>query len=135
MASMSFTQPAALRRIETIKRLLEQEDQTVASVSGQVFISRRWAREYLDHLRSIGLAHICGYKRELEGERSYPRAIFRIGSGVDAKKPKALTNKQRTARRRQRRKDDPEFYLRERSLNRLRKMRPKPDAAAAWLLS
>lgn len=135
MPDMKFTQPAALRRIETIKRLLEKGDQTVASVSEQAFISRRWAREYLDHMKNIGSAHISGYTRELEGQRNYPRAIFRIGAGKDAVKPGPLTNQQRTARRRQRRKNDPEYYLQERSKNRLRKMKARPDAAAAWLLS
>lgn len=86
-------------------------------------------------MRDAGLVHISGYTRELEGQRSYPRAIFRIGAGKDATKPGPLTNQQRSARRRQRRKDDPDYYFEERRKNRLRKLKPGPDRAAAWLLS
>ena len=133
MNLMSFTTAPARARIETIKRLLEEGDQTIASISEKTFISRRWAREYLDHMRDNGAAHIARYQRELIGERTYPRAVFRIGPGKDAKKPSPFTSEQKSARRRQRRKDDPEYYLRERAANRLRRMKPKPDQAAAWL--
>lgn len=41
--------------------------------------------------------HIVGYVYDAEGARRYPRAIYAIGDGIDAKKPKAshLENRRR----------------------------------------
>lgn len=33
--------------------------------------------------------YICGYVYDQEGERHYPRAVYDLGDGPDAKKPKA----------------------------------------------
>lgn len=37
------------------------------------------------------LVHICGYRRDNDGGRMYPRAIYKYGPGVDAKRPPPLT--------------------------------------------
>lgn len=47
--------------------------------------------------RSGKQIHIVGYVYDAEGARRYPRAIYAVGDGVDAKKPKSshLENRRR----------------------------------------
>jgi hypothetical protein len=134
MAEMSFTTAAAQNRIAKILQALESSDQTVASISTLIFISRRWSREYLEHLRQQRRVHITAWVKDIGQGRSYPRPVYRIGGGVDAIKPRPMTTKEKTAARVKRRRDDPEFYLKERAGNQLRRFKPKPDKAAAWLM-
>jgi len=135
MASMSFTSSTAQRKIEKILQAISKSDQTVASVEATFFLSRRWAREYLEHLRQQRRIHITRYEKELINERPYPRPVYRIGEGRDAPKPAPMSNKEKTAARRKRRREDPEYYLHERAGNQLRKLKVKPDRAAAWLMT
>lgn len=37
------------------------------------------------------LLHISGYRRDSDGGRLYPRALYKYGPGVDAKRPRPLT--------------------------------------------
>ena len=39
--------------------------------------------------------HICGYTRDHEGARRYPRAIYAYGPGENAKKPSRPTKRER----------------------------------------
>jgi hypothetical protein len=134
MADMSFTTTTAQNRIAKILQALESSDQTVASISTLIFISRRWAREYLEHLRQKRRVHITAWVRDIGEGRPYPRPVYRIGCGIDVAKPRPMSNKDKTIARRKRRRDDPEFYLKERAGNQLRRFKPKPDRAAAWLM-
>lgn len=135
MALMSFTSNTAQAKLHKILQAIAVSDQTVASIAASFFISRRWAREYLEHLRQQRRIHITRWEKELGNERSYPRPVFRLGDGIDVAKPRPMNNKDKTAARRKRRRDDPEFYLKERAGNQLRKFKPKPDVAAAWLMN
>ena len=36
------------------------------------------------------LVHISGYRRDSDGGRLYPRALYKYGPGVDAKRPRPL---------------------------------------------
>ena len=132
---MSFTSNTAQAKLQKILQALEVSDHTVASLGASFFISRRWAREYLEHLRQQRRVHITRYEKELVGERPYPRPVYRIGDGIDVAKPRPMSNKDKTAARRKRRRDDPEFYLKERAGNQRRRFKPKPDVAAAWLMN
>lgn len=42
--------------------------------------------------------HICGYTKDAEGQREYPRPIYALGNRPDAAKPRPLTNKERRER-------------------------------------
>ncbi len=47
-------------------------------------------------MKRSGRLHVCKYVRgPVLGERSYIRAVYALGPGVDAKRPPALTKKQR----------------------------------------
>lgn len=52
--------------------------------------------------------HIIGYTYDMEGERRYPRAIFALGDGKDAKRPKADL---KANKRRYREKLKGRFYM------------------------
>lgn len=135
MPVLSFNTAPTLRKIERILDLLKYRDYSVLELAPLVPITDRWLVDYLNHLKTNNQIHICGYMPEVEGIRRYPRPVYRLGPGVDAPRPVPLTEKQRKLRRKQKMKRDIEYFFIERGKNRLRKFKPKPDKAAAWLFA
>lgn len=135
MPTLSFNTAPTLRKIERILDLLKYRDYSVLELAPLIPITDRWLVDYLNHLKTNNQIHICGYMPEVEGIRRYPRPVYRLGPGVDAPRPAPLTDKQRKLRRKQKMKRDIEYFFIERGKNRLRKFKPKPDKAAAWLFA
>jgi hypothetical protein len=136
MSELSFTTAPAVARLNALRELLDKGTVTVEQAAEQTHITVRWARVYLNHMATIGEAHICGYAlRSDKSERRYPRAIFAAGPGKSVSRPKPLTRTQINARRRNRVRKDPEAYLRQLNKQRARRLVPKTDKAAAWLIA
>lgn len=133
MSSLKFSTKSTTRKINRIFEILNTGDYTAQEMAPLVPISKRWCVDYLKHLAECGNVHISGWRMEVEGIKRYPRAIYRLGPGQPAQKPTPLTSKQKSIRRRAKKKHDDEFFFSERSKNRLRKFKPKPDIAASWL--
>lgn len=132
---MKFTAPSAKKKIDKILQALESSDHTAASLKDVIHISRRWANAYLKHMKETNLIHITRYVLEAEGERHYPRPVYRTGEGRNVPRPKPKTNEEKSATRRKKRREDPDYYLHERAGNERRRFKPKPDKAAAWMMT
>jgi len=135
MKTMSYTSKPSIARLERLRDLLDAKTLTVEQAANATHIDQRWAREYLNHLVSIGDAHICGHILDIESsKRRYPRAIYAYGPGQAAQRPTPLTLRQRQKRREALVRKDPELWIERNAKRRARRFSPKPDKAAAWLM-
>ena len=136
MSDLSFTTAPAVARLNALRDLLAKGNITIEQAAQSTHINTRWARVYLQHLVDNGEAHVCGYALQSpSSERRYPRAIYAAGPGKNAQRPKPLTRTQINARRRNRVRKDPEAYMRQLNKQRARRLVPKTDKAAAWLMA
>lgn len=130
---MSFISPAAVARIDRIYQLLRQQHMTVQEIADAVFISTRYAREYMSHMRSGGLAHIVSY-RKIQRETRYDYVpVYAFGPGEDAEKPLALRNIDKSREHRAKIAADPEAHDREKARRRAARIKPHRDWTAAWI--
>jgi hypothetical protein len=106
MGRSSHTGTSAL----ILQALSELGDMTVLETARHLRINRDSAAALLQNLRTPSprfpekRVHICGYTYDDEEGRHYPRPIYRLGPGDDAKKPKAKTEKQKVTKYREARR-------------------------------
>ncbi len=134
MASMTFTRPSAVMRMGRIEALLRTGDKTVYEIAEGVFITIRYAREYVAYIHKLRMVHIADYAYRTTGKGSTTRtALYRLGPGIDAPKPAALTPKESQARHRARVNLDPDLSERKRAVRRALRRPATPDWAASWV--
>lgn len=132
MAEMKFTRAAALARLDRIQELLRQQPATVHEIADAVFISRRYAEAYVQHLRDRGLVHIREYRRQVRETYQTFRAIYAWGPGKDA----AVPDRSPAVRQQERRAKiakDVEAKARELAQRRAKSIKPHTDWTSAWI--
>lgn len=82
--------------------LLADDDMTSRDVAEALGIKHNYVRVICSVLHTSGRIHVSGYRREEVNGRLYPRAVYRLGAGVDAKRPKPLSDAEYNRRYRQR---------------------------------
>lgn len=67
---------------------------TARELASELGIDVNFARSKLDVLKKQGRAHICSYRRDEDGGRLYPRALWKAGPrrGHPPEKPAPLTD-------------------------------------------
>ena len=89
--------------MQRVTRLLQGEGPlTIRDIARELGITPDHARGAIGKARASGQVHIAGYRRDSDGGRLYPRALWAAGQGVDAKKPPPLTELDYNRRHRQR---------------------------------
>jgi|GEM_PF-4958780 len=125
-----MTHPLAARRIAMILAALEAGPLTVHALSVKVSLHYDRTREYVFDLAAQHLVHIKAWK-PLPTGRQHPVAVYVLGAGKDAKKPKRMTGAQRQAAMRKRIFADQErrelYLARGRAMKRVKRAISKPQ--------
>ncbi len=132
MYQMTFTSTAALNRIERIQQLLRHEPSTIQEIADAVFISLRYATDYIRHLREHGQVYICEYRRDDCKVNRVFRPLYAWGTGTDAPSPDR-SSRARQAEYRARIRADPEKWQRELARRKARRLKPRRDWTAEWI--
>lgn len=82
--------------------LLADDDMTSRDVAEALGINHNYVRVICSVLHTSGRIHVTKFCREEVNGRLYPRAVYRLGAGVDAKRPKPLSDAEYNRRYRQR---------------------------------
>lgn len=80
-------------------RLLMQRDMSMAELAEKTPMDYERVRCFIRDLKAEGVVHICGWRRDSNNRTSI--ALYALGIGVDAVKPKAKTDVQRTRKYKQ----------------------------------
>jgi HTH domain len=80
-----------------IVELLSKNDYPLTELSEAAGVSRKTAWRYVTDMHQAGRAHIIDWNRA-DGKRGPIVAVYRIGGGEDAKRPKAYTKRERSYR-------------------------------------
>lgn len=80
-------------------RLLMQRDMSMAELAEKTPMDYERVRCFIHDLKAEGVVHICGWRRDSNGRMSI--ALYALGMGVDATKPKAKTSVERTRKYKQ----------------------------------
>lgn len=110
--NMNFTRRPALLRIQRIKEVLEEHGPlTPIEIAEQVFCVPATLKLYLEHMAAQEMVHISGWTREpIAGLRAIPRPLYKLGPGVNKKKPRPFTSNEVARRFYRRGKDDPDNH-------------------------
>lgn len=135
MHKMQFNRPASLAKIDRILEMLTKRGMTVHEVSDALPLTKRNTLDYLTHLHKCGRIFIEKWVRDVDhSERMYPRPMFRAGiNRDDAPKPEPLTADQRKKRAWARIKEDPDRHMTYTLKKRVKRLKLRPDRAAAWM--
>lgn len=132
---MTFTNPASVQRIERILSALSERPMTMADLCESSHISASWCRVYVQHLRKNGQIHISGWVRHAQqGDRMYPRPLYRAGDKPDAPKPAALTKIEKGKRAWSLIKQNPERHLEVNARRRGRTLKPRANPLTLWIV-
>ena len=82
---------------DRVVELLSKNDYPITEMSVALGVSRKTAWRYLTEMHNDDRAHIIDWNRA-EGKRGPIVAVYRIGPGEDAKRPKAYTRRERALR-------------------------------------
>lgn len=132
---MNPAHPLTVRRLAAIQQALREQDLNLHEIADKVFMSWRWAREYVTYLHEEQkVIHIVNWICRKGGSHEYPVAVYRFGPGRDKKKPAAQTPREKAALLRKRRNADEDrrdvFLSRDRA--RKRKIKPDPLVGALF---
>ena len=133
MAKTTLKTKLALRRIDKIQEVLRKEDLTVNEIAEKIYMSLRWAREYVKKLHNEGVIHIACYRRYDLSQQSAVRALYCWGSATDAVKPPPLTPYERTKRTRQLIYSDIDRHQKLLALRRDKKFKKEADWTSSWI--
>ena len=88
MVHLNANTPQSIKRIERIQELLRSDAMTLQEIADAVFISKRYARDYIIYLQEIGSIYIADFRKgNLPGNCRHYLAMYRWGSGVNAVSP------------------------------------------------
>lgn len=139
MSDMSFTTPAALRKLAKIRELLSENGMTAHELAEAVPMTKRWVQAYINHLKDDGRVYISRWTRDVDQcNRMYPRPVYRaVKVPMDAEKPAPLTKAQRQARKHKKMMADPIKYGQHIASERVRRAKRKgravPAVRTAWV--
>jgi hypothetical protein len=83
---------------EQVLALLSERDYTITEMSEALNTHRKSAWRQITRAHADGQAHILDWRRAAGNRGGTMTAIYRIGPGEDAKKPRPYTPAERTAR-------------------------------------
>ena len=129
---MNPNHPLTIRRMEAIEKALRGRELNRHEIASEIHLSVRWVADYINHLHIDGKIHVCAWTTQAH-EKAYPIQLYRWGAGKDARKPKPLSAKFKSAKARFKRDSDPEKRDRFLSLNRLRSRPPRVDPMVSAL--
>lgn len=138
MAVMTFTTEAAKIKLAKIRTMLKERGMTAHEVAAAVPMSKRWAQDYLNHLKEDERVYIHDWTDEVEQcGRMYPRPIYRaVVPRKDAEKPAPLTKAQRQARKHKKMMGDTLRYAKHIDVERKRRAaktgRELPAIRTVW---
>lgn len=123
----TFRNGASLAKLERILTVLA-EPKTRSELCEIIGIGLRSLHPYLNHLMDPEnrRVHICGWRRNSPGS---PSPLYLVGDLPDKRRPRAVTNAERLAKRRK----DPEWAIDQRNIQRLEHMKPRRDKLTAAL--
>ena len=116
MTEVAFYTASSKAKLDKIRQSLRHQDLSLYEIADLIYLSPRWARCYIDHLREQGLVHITCYREDEmyhDGRNKTRRAIYKWGAGEDAERPDAMTQKERATLARKRMLADPEKHERQ----------------------
>lgn len=82
------------RNIPLILRLLMEGPKTIADLAERTGIRYDTVREFVNELHTGGVVYISGWRKLVK--QASPSAVWTLGIGLDAPRPKAKTGAQRT---------------------------------------
>jgi hypothetical protein len=128
MDKLNFNSEKSVARIERIQELLRSQAMSQQELADAIFVSNRYARDYIVYLQEIGCIHIADFRRgTLPGNRRHHIALYRWGMGADAVAP-PMERKPRTIAT-----DPDERRDRAVALKKAAAIQPFRDWSAAWI--
>lgn len=121
-----FTRSISKMRLRMIKDALSDAPKTPKQLGDEVFITATHARAYVKFLHEKGRIHIATYRRNVTDYYKRYQPLYVWGKGVDAVKPKPLSDAERSRLRRM----NPTYLAKEHAAQkRLREQRKQKQAA------
>jgi hypothetical protein len=132
MSEMKYnTKPSEVRMAKLLKIL--ETPSTYTEIEKQFFISNKWMKGYIKHLRKIKLVYIDSWIKEQKEIKEVYVPIFCIGNYSDAARPAPLSSKERAQIARNRLNQDldkKDLFL----AKRRAKLQPiKADWTSSWI--
>ena len=125
------TKPSEVRMAKLLKIL--ETPSTYTEIEKQFFISNKWMKGYIKHLRKIKLVYIDSWIKEQKEIKEVYVPIFCIGNYSDAARPPPLSSKERAQLVRNKLNQDidkKELFL----AKRRAKLQPvKADWTSSWI--
>ncbi len=85
---------------EQVLKLLEDSDLSCRECANDLGVSLSYVRALMSKLHANKKVYIAAYRRDEDGGRLYPRAVYALGQGKDVKRPGALSNTEYNRRHR-----------------------------------
>ena len=125
------TKPSEVRMAKLLKIL--ETPSTYTEIEKQFFLSNKWMKGYIKHLRKIKLVYIDSWIKEQKEIKEVYVPVFCIGNYSDAARPPPLSSKERAQLVRNRLNQDidkKELFL----AKRRAKLQPvKADWTSSWI--
>lgn len=128
MDNLNFNSEQSINRIDRIQELLRSQAMTLQEIADALFISKRYARDYITYLQEIGSVHIADFRKgNLPGNCRQYLALYRWGMGVNAAAPMIERKPKAAAIDADERRD------RAAALKKAKAIQPFRDWSAAWI--
>jgi len=132
MSEMKYnTKPSEVRMAKLLKIL--ETPSTYTEIEKQFFISNKWMKGYIKHLRKIKLVYIDSWIKEQKEIKEVYVPVFYIGRYEDAVRPAPLTSKERAQLARNRLNQDLDKKDLHLAKRRARLMPVKADWTSSWI--
>lgn len=129
MDKLNFNSEKSIARIDRIQELLRSQAMTQQELADAIFVSNRYARDYIIYLQEIGSIYVADFRQgNLPGNRRQHFPLYRWGEGVDAVAP--MTERKSSAVNDQ---DQDERRDRAAALKKAKAIKPFRDWSAAWI--
>lgn len=134
MGVMAYNTPLSERRIAQIQHLLRRQDMTAHEIADGIFMTKRWAQDYLSYLHREKKIHISEWRRMIRSNGGpIAIAVYCWGYAQDATRPTPLTKAEITRRYRNHPEHADERRERDKMIKRAKRMTPHRDWTAAWI--
>lgn len=134
MSEMKFNTDLSRRRIEQIQNLLRREDCSVQEIADGIFIAKRWAYSYVNHLHENKRIHIASYRKSVRPNKAWTFIpLYCWGEAKDAKRPAKMSQAEYKKRYRKNIETGDDIREREMMKKRAKRLVPVRDWTAAWI--
>lgn len=132
---MTFQSALGERRIALIQKAIGDKQLSLKEIHEAVYITRSCARYYINYLMASNKLHLCKWRHDEINGRQYWVALYAWGEGKNAKRPPKETDAKRLKRRyKERKAEDPGWYMQRLAKQRLARIKPKQDIASSWIV-